>query len=31
MWRREGGARGEIFEEGGLEVLGKDAMVGLEF
>jgi hypothetical protein len=28
--RREGGARGEVFEEGRREVVGKDIVVGHE-
>ena len=27
----EGGPRGEVFEEGGVEAFGEDAVVGLEF
>ena len=31
MRRCEGGARGEVFEGGGGDGLGKDALVGIEF
>ena len=31
MWRCEGGARREVFEERGGEVLGEDLVVGAEF
>jgi hypothetical protein len=31
VWRREGGARREVFEEGGGEVFGEDLVVGAEF
>lgn len=31
VWRRECRARGEVFEESGREIFGKDAVVGNEF
>lgn len=29
--RGEGGSRGEVFEEGGRDIFGEDALVGVEF